>query len=562
MSRYFARAVDAFPTGRANGGLAFGRSGKALLAFVGFALVLLASLMPDLGCSTAPTTGKPLVIGTTMDVKDVGLDDYYAGILRSVFTHSGLVSLDADGNYVGDLAHSFETKDGKTWTFKLKKGIKWHDGQPFGAEDVKFSMEYLLEKLPVYRSHWAIVNSVEAPDENTVVITLKQPNARFLVNLLVLRTIPKHIFEKVKDPKTFTDPAAMVGTGPYVFDRFDKAAGLLIFKKNRDYFGEKPTVSEVHVRLFKNPDTMYMALEKGELDTVYFYAAGTDPVYVPRLMKDGKIKFMFTNNLGVPNALFFNVEKAPVDDPRFRRALAYAIDYEELQRIFTAGYGKVPNAGFVPEGTPGYVQTPKMRQDIAQSTSILDSMGYKDRNGDSYRETTEGKPLVLDLMVRGDLAESVRLAELLKRYFEAVGVRISLRTVDSAAFKNIADIEKSHVAFISRTTPWGMITWGGYGTGYFDSRNIGWTQVKDPEFHKLVDEILTELDSSRQKQIAARIQEYYADNLPAVPLYWNTLVQPYSERYQGWYVDPLNGILNKTTWSRLTSSNPERKVPS
>lgn len=519
-------------------------------------LVLSASLGFGAGCSKTGSAKDILVVGTTMGIKDIGLTDYYMGILRSIFTHNGLVTLDAEGNYRGDLAESYETKDGKTWTFKLRKGVQWHDGRPFTASDVKFSIEYLLEKVPVYKSHWALIDSVQAPDDHTVVITLKNPNARFLVNLIVLRTLPKHVFERVQDPKTFTEPAAMLGTGPYVFDKFDKAAGLLVFKANQKYFGGKPNIDEVHVRLFKNPDTMYMALQKGEIDTVYFYAAGTDPIYVPRLLQDDKIKFVFVKNLGVANAVFFNLKKPPVDDPRFRKALAYAIDYEELQRIFTAGYGTVPNAGFVPEGTPGYAETPRMKCDRAQAIAILDEMGCKDVNGDGYRETAKGEPLVLDLMVRGDLAESVRLGELLQKYFAGVGVKTSLRMVDQAAFMNVADIEKSHVAFISRTTPWGMMMWGGYGTGYFDARNIGWSQVEDPAFYALVDAALTELDPSRQKEIARKIQEYYAEHLPAIPLYWNTLIQPYSKKFEGWYVDPITGILNKTTWSSLKKGSP------
>lgn len=159
-----------------------------LAALLSFCLVVASAL--GCSCSRAETSKNVLVIGTTMSITDIGINDYYMGILRSAFTHNGLVSLDADGRYVGDLAQSYETKDGRTWAFKLRDGVRWHDGQPFTAADVKFSIEYLLEKVPVYKSHWAMIDRVEAPDPRTVIITLKKPNARFLVNLLVSGPFP------------------------------------------------------------------------------------------------------------------------------------------------------------------------------------------------------------------------------------------------------------------------------------------------------------------------------------------------------------------------------------
>jgi peptide/nickel transport system substrate-binding protein len=495
--------------------------------------------------------GLTLTVGTTMAVKNISVDDYYFGILRGILTHKGLVSLDEKGDFKGDLAQSWETGDAQTWVFKLRQGVTWHDGSPVTAADVKFTIEYLLEKIPVYKSHFGMIESVEANGGNTVTIRLKKPNARFLVNLLVLRTLPAHVFAPVQDPKTFSDIKAAVGCGPFVFEKFDEASGLLVFKAYEKYFRGAPAVKEVRFKTFKNPDTMYMALQKGEIDLVYFYASGADHFYVPALLKQGDVKFEFTENTGVANSFFFNTKRPPVDDPRFRQALSHALDYEEMTRIFTAGYGSVPNAGFVPRGTPGFVETRKLVVDRGKAVKMLDDLGYRDTNNDGFRECPGGGPLQLELVARSDIAASGRVAELVKGYLEKVGIRVTLKLVDITLFRTISDEQKSHMMMLSRTTPWGMLMWGGYGTGYFDSRNIGWSVVDDPRFHQIVDRMVASIDQGAYRDTAGELQKYYAENLPAIPLYWDTLIQPYSGKWTGWKKDPMYGVLNEETWFNL-----------
>lgn len=528
--------------------------------FPALAATLLLLVLLAAGCGKIPAQepGSPagesipvLTVGTTMPVNGIDIDDYYFGILRAIFTHKGLVSLDKDGAFQEELAGKWETPDSRVWTFHLREGMYWHDGVPVTAHDVEFSFAYLLEHIPVYTQHWGMIEAVTVPDDHTLVITLEKPNSRFLVNLLVLRTLPAHIFVDIDDPQSFQEKEATLGCGPYIFDSFDAAAGLLVFKANQDYLDGAPAVPEVHIRLFKNSDTLYMALQRGEVDTVYFYGAGTEHFYVPRLMQSGNIDFLFIPNTGVPNSIMFNVTQAPVDQPRFREAVSYAVDYEEIQRIFTAGYGEIPRAGFVPEGSWGYVETRLLSMDREKAEQILDELGYLDLTGDGFRQYPDGSPLVVELLLRSDMAESIRLGETLATHLQTVGLKLSLKTVDQTLFQTIAYQEKKHTAFISRTTAWGMMMWGGLGSGYFDSRNIAWTQVADPAFHELVDRILVTVKEEELVALAASLQEYYARELPAIPLYWNTFIQPYNKRWEGWVTNPMYGILNSESWFTL-----------
>lgn len=491
-----------------------------------------------------------LTVGTTMEVKGINIDDYYFGIMRAMLTHKGLASLKQNGDFTGELAESWHTEDALTWTFKLKKGLTWHDGNPVTARDVKFSLEYLPVKSAAYKSHFGMIKTVQAPDDGTVVITLDRPNGRFLVNLLVLRVLPRHVFETVDDPISYNDEKAAIGCGPYIFDGYDQAAGIISFRANENYYRGRPNIRQIKFRLFKNPDTMYLALQKGEIDLPYFYAAGTDPLYVANLLKNKMIKVETINNSGVSKALVFNTQKPPVDKREFREAVSYAVNYQELLQIFSAGYGKVPCAGFVPRGSAGFIETRQMEYAPEKAKLILDQLGYSDSDGDGIREMN-GKPLVLEVVVRNDLPEYSRIAELLEKYLGQVGIKLAVKSVDNALFRTISDKDKSHVSLLTRTTTWGMMMWGGYGSGYFDARNIGWSMLDDQAYCKIVDRLKAAFEQEEYKATGAEIQRYYAANLPAIPLYWDDILQPYKTDLEGWQVDPMYGFLNEESWYSL-----------
>jgi peptide/nickel transport system substrate-binding protein len=521
-----------------------------------FKFLLLANITLAIitGTASAKTIDR-LTVGTTMQVKAINIDDYYFGIMRAMLTHKGLVRLDEQGQFAGDLAASWETSDAITWTFHLTPGLTWHDGQHVRAEDVKFTIDYLLAKVPVYQHHFKLIDTVMAPDENTVVIRLSEPNPRVLVNLLVLRTLPKHIFEKVEDPRAFQGPEAAMGCGPYVFDGFDPAAGTVRFKAYEAYHRGRPNVSEVVFRLFKNPDTLYMAFKKGEVDLPYFYAAGADPVHTAPLEGRKEIVIHEISNLGVPNVLFFNTAKPPLDQLELRRALALAIDYEEMVQLFAGGYGAVPSSGFVPRGSADYIDTPVMAHDPEQARKILADLGCRDKDQDGILEN-KGQPLSIEVIVRTDTAANLRIAGLLKKRFAKIGVDLSIKPVDTTLFRQISDKERSHQLLLSRTTPWGMMMWAGLGTGYFDARNIGWANLLDPSFARIVDRMNAAVSPGAYASGAADLQRFYADQLPGIALYWNVLLQPAKRSLSGFKVSPMYGFLWEETWFSLKTEAP------
>jgi peptide/nickel transport system substrate-binding protein len=491
---------------------------------------------------------RTLIIGTTMDIRtDNMFADYYFGII-TLLSHDRLFRMDENGSIMSELVEDWEvSEDGVVWTLRLVSNATWHDDKPLTAEDVAFSINYLKEKVPVYKSHLRLVERAEAVDGYTVKVTLKEPWFRLPLNLMVVRVIPKHVWEKVDKPLEYHDEDRNVGSGPFIYEGFDKASGTIMFRTNPEYRLGKPSVDRVVFKLFKNTEAMIMALKKGEVHTVYHYARGIDPVYVPALNESG-IKFIIKPNFGVDNNLWFNCKKYPYNVTEFRKAMSFALNYENYVKSIAAGYAMFPNAGWIPPVWAHYKETEKLHTNLSEAMTILDSIGFKDFDGDGWRELPNGSDFTMRILFRTDLPESSRLAELVKRDLESVGIKIDLTPADSPTFRQIVDVERGHEAFISRTTTWGMMMWAGYGTGYIDARNIGWSNVDDPEFQEVVDQMLRTTDEGNMRELVHRLQDIYAEKLYIIPLYWGEIIQPYRSEIEGLSYDPMYGILSKDTW--------------
>lgn len=493
------------------------------------------------------TTIEKLVIGTTDQVTDINVNDDSFVTYRETLLTKSLIRVGADGSYVPALAESWETTDGKVWTFHMVKDATWHDGTPVTSADIKFSLEYLPEKLG--GSNWNIIDTVETPDSYTVVITLKSASANFLNNLLMLRTVPMHIFESVDDPKTFNNETAAIGCGPYVFEKFDKEAGLITFKAYDNYYEGKPAIDTIEIRMFKNQETMAMALDKGEIDTMYIYSGGLNYYYVPSLLQNNDIELMTISNLGVPNVLWINNNQTPANNVTYREALSYTIDYSEICNLMTSGYGSIPNAGFIPKGSYNYVETRELSLNVSKANQLLNESGIIDRDDDGFRDLSDGTKYQPELLVKSDV-DSVRLAGLMKQYFNNVGLDLQVKAVDGGTFWDSVDA-KDYDMFITRTTPWGMSMESGYATGYMDSRSNGWPVMYDPVFTTLVDQLLVTTDTQQTQDLAAQVQNYYATNYPVIALYWDDYIQPYNNKYEGYSQDPIYGILSYGTLYNL-----------
>jgi peptide/nickel transport system substrate-binding protein len=191
-----------------------------------------------------------------------------------------------------------------------------------------------------------------------------------------------------------------------------------------------------------------------------------------------------------------------------------------------------------------------MIHDPEGAKKILAELGYSDTDGDGVMEKND-QPLCIEIVARRGTPKNMRIAELLKKRFARIGVALKIKSVDNVSFRQISERDRSAMMLLGHTTPWGMMMWAGGGSGYFDSRYSGWANVTDPSFHTIVDRMNTTLDTAVYQTAVADLQKYYAEKLPAIPLYWNVVLQPYRRCLVGWKISPMYGFLWEETWFHL-----------
>ncbi len=497
-----------------------------------------------------------LVVGTTesMTTIEMSLLNYVLKNYMMMFANEGFIEYDENGAVLPRLAESWETSDSKRWTVHLVRNASWHDGVPFTSSDVKFTLEYMKKhEIPFGESiNKDQISSIETPDDYTVVINLINPDSGLFDRRSVVPfTIPEHIFKDVDSPKDFNDPVKLfTGTGPYIFDGYDESAGTIRFKANDNYWGGKPAVNELEIKFYKNPDTLMMAFQKGDVDVPFIYGSGVSYYYVPKLLQYSQIKIMSYDSRGIKKVLYFNNDRAPFDNSQLRQAISFAIDYDELLSLMTAGYGYTPNAGMVLKGMPYYIETSKMGRDLNRSKEMLDSLGFKDLDGDGFRETDEGEQFQPELLIINDM-ESTRSAELISKYLHEAGLNSKIKAVDEATFWKVVEDEKEFDMNIGSAGFWTTFNYRGYYTSVVDYRRFGWANVHDAAYLLLVDQIGLATDEETKERLIEDLQNYYADNLTQIPLYAMDYIQPYNSKYAGYVSNPVWGIMSRETFMGL-----------
>ncbi|MFP4197387.1 MAG: ABC transporter substrate-binding protein [Methanomassiliicoccales archaeon] len=526
----------------------------ALLIVAGSAAVLLFGTGDDQETdegSVGDNRVDTLTVGTTMDISDITLYDYGYSRTAALLTLEALVSIGMDGGYEPSLAKEWETEDSKEWTFHLRENVTWHDGEEFTAEDVVFSYEYQMEKGDQFAVVQGELDTIEEIDSHTVRMILKEPNYNFLSAVVVADIIPKHVFQHVEDPSTYSQENATLGTGPFQFEGFDADAGTCTFSVYEDYYLGKANIDQIVFRVYGNPETMITVLRNGEVDTVYDYARGIEHSQVPKLMEKEDISLMTNQSLGITNCLWFNNNETHFQNATLREAMSLAIDYQELKQLFTAGYGEIPSTGWVPEGTRYYKETPELARNLTEANRLLDELGYVDIDDDDMRETPEGDEFRPEVALRADRSEHVRVGQVLEEYFEEIGVDVKVAPYDQATYFEMLDFTKGYDMAIYGTTFWGMIMHQHYGTGYVDADFFGWSNVGDPEFQSMVSDLRNASDPEDREQLAHDLQDWYAENLPQVTLYSIPIIQPYNDRYEGYASNPYRGIICQETFFSL-----------
>ncbi|MFC3862452.1 ABC transporter substrate-binding protein [Deinococcus antarcticus] len=522
-------------------------------------VVRLVSAVLALSASTtvlASHTGKRIVLAITQDEGELSPFTYVTG-----YPGYNMMSLVYDTlflNDIGDvprswLVDSYSVKDGKVWTLKLKDGVKWHDGKPLTSADVKFSFEY-YKKYPVvgrFSSAVKPITSIRTPDARTVIITLEQPGATFLLQPLSdAPIIPKHIWENVTSPKTFKNA---VGSGPYklVEHKTDQSYRLV---ENAGYFAGQPGADEVVLAVIPDPTSTFQALQARQINAA---AREVPPELIQRFTGNDRMKTVrgpsYTSTL-----LQFNTTAAPLNNAGFRRVIAGLIDPKALVETILLGNGTPGSAGFVHPASPFYSEaTPKYpKLTVAQAGKALDNLGYK-LNGAGVRVGKDGKAVDLTMLVASNNPQRIRAAEIIAAQLRPVGLRLTIKSLDPTTVQQALwpDFD------VGKGRNFDMAIWGWSApvqsqlnlAGLFHSNSsIGTLNVggyRNKTIDTLTTRLLTTVDAKAREGLAARVQEIVAKDLPFVTLWYPDTVYAFDPgAYDGWKFQKGQGIINKRSF--------------
>jgi len=483
-------------------------------------------------------------IGDARRLNPVIANDSASGTINDM-VFNGLVKYDKDIRLIGDLAEKWNvTNGGKTITFHLRKGVKWHDGVEFTAEDCLFTYQKFMDPKVAtpYSSSYMDVAKAEIVNRYTFRVTYKEPFSPALESWAA-GMIPKHLLEG-KDINTDAFNRKPIGTGPYRFKEWI-AGQKIVLEANPDYFEGRPNIDTFLYRIIPDSTTMFQELLSGGVDMM-----GLTPLQYLRKSETRRIREHYDKFRYPANAytyLGYNLTNPLFGSIAVRQALSYAIDRQSIIDGILLGLGK-PCTG--PFSYVSWAYNPDARSysyDPGRARRMLAEEGWQVGSQDGML-AKNGKPFRFTILTNQGNNERIHAAEIIQQNLKAVGIDVSIRVMEWQAF--LEQIDKRS----------------------FDAIILGWSMGRDPDLYDIwhssktkkgeynfigyknaeVDRLLVEgrrtFDLKKRKKIYYRIHEILAEEQPYAFLYVPDALPIVHRRFKGIEVAPLGIMYNFIHW--------------
>ena len=457
-----------------------------------------------------------------------------------------LIKYDKNLNLVPYAAESFEVLDGgKRIRFKLRKDIRWFDGEPLTARDVEFTYRLTIDpKTPTaYKENLKAVSAFRLIDDYTFEVEYEQPFAKALITW-AMDILPEHTLkgEDLLGTRYSRNP---VGAGPYTLAEWSPGSRIVL-KANPDYFEGKPYIDRVVYRIIPDQSTQFLELKAGNLD----YMSLTPLQYLYQTSGPGwdgsfnKFEYLSSGY----TFLGFNMNHPFFKDKRVRQAIDFAIDRDELVKGVLYGLGEAANGPYKP-GTWQYDEALKPRvYDPAMARSLLAEAGWTDSDHDGVLDK-DGVPFSFSIITNQGNTQRIKTGVILQQRLREIGILVTLRTVEWAAF-----IQE----FIDK--------------GRFDATILGWNILEDPDIYSVwhssmavegglnftrykneeLDELLERgrhmVGAQARKPVYDRVQEILHEEVPYCFLYVPKSLPIVQARVQNIKAAPAGISYNFTKW--------------
>ncbi len=513
---------------------------------------------PAANSTNAPTEPAALRIGWpgSPDTLNPG-----TGILAEAYTIYALVydtifNLEFDGTFSLGIAESYTTSDdGTVWTFKIRQGVKFHDGQSLTAQDVAFSLNLYKahEDFPYLNFYTLYFESIEAPDDTTVILTLTEAIPNLESQLLALYILPAHLWSQYSEGSAAAEfeNAEMIGSGPFKLEEY-KQNEFVHLIANPDHFQNAPKVDEIIFQTFGNEDALVQALQTGQVDMINELPNTAVPVLgradnvqvVTGAPLSPSVRDIIINQLDPANCppdVGQCTGHPALRDRTVRLALAHATDKQNIIDVAMLGLAK-PGLTLVASGQ-AYWYNDTIQDyvfDIATANQLLDEAGYQDSDGDGVREMPDGsRPLTFRLQWANDIPEAPRIAELLGQTWSQIGIKTEPQAVDPDAL-TAACCPAFDVDIMIWGWSWGPDPNDPLGVLRSDQIPTGSSETgyANPAYDALYDQQAVELDKEKRKAIVFQMQQLLFDDVVYIIPYYQDKVQAFrTDRFTGWITD-------------------------
>lgn len=468
--------------------------------------------------------------------------------------YDSMYELNLDGSFKLSLAESVTTSDdGLVWTYKIRDGIKWHDGEPLTAEDVAFTYNLYKDtpEYPYLNGYYTpYFDTIVATENNEVVLTLTEPIPNIESQLVFLYILPKHIWENVD--KLEYENFEMIGSGPFKMAEYVQNEFVRL-TANKEHFSTPPKVDEIVFQTFENQDALVQAIKTGQVDMI----TEMPNTAAESLKSEANVKLVVGSPLapGVTDIIFNQVdpENCPTDagglctghpalrDRNVRLAMAHATDKQKLIDVVLLGLGH-PGLTLIPDGLGVWYNNTLQDYafDVAKANQILDDAGYADTDGDGVREMPDGsQPLTFRLNWPSDSTVAPRMAELLSDMWAEIGITLEPQAVDPDALTAqccpafdfdimiwgwASDPDPSALLYVYTSE---AIPTGSSETGYSNSA-----------YDDLYAQQQVTLDFEARRDIVWEMQKIVHDDVVYIIPFYDASVQAFrTDRFTGWITD-------------------------
>jgi peptide/nickel transport system substrate-binding protein len=441
-------------------------------------------------------------------------------VLENVF--DTLVEPDANLVMRPALAESWTVSpDQLVWTFRLRRGVTFHDGSPFTSADVVYSYRRIIDEKLANADKFSAVTDITAPDPTTVVIRVKHPTPNLLTNIGGFKGVAIVSRKNVESGQIATHP---VGTGPFAFVG-QKSGDSITLKANHAYWGGAPKISGVTFRFISEASTALSALQAGEVD----WTDSIPPQRVAQLRDDESIKLAVTPSNDYWY-LALNEARKPWSDVRVRQAIAYAIDRDAIVKATSYGTAAA-NQLAIPKGNPWYTDYHRYDYDIDRAKALLAESNVTGAD--------------LDMLVTSEYPETVTAAQVIADNLAPLGIKVHIRTVDFATWldeQNNGHFDMLMMGWLGNIDPDDF-----YYAQHHTNGTSNAQKYSNPEVDRLLDAGRVETNPQARADLCAKAATIIADQVSYIYLYNPSVIQAWSTNVTGFESRRDGAIRFRTT---------------